>query len=333
MVLVTGGTGLVGSHLLYELASKGDKIRAIYRKNSNLEAVKKVFSFYTDDFESLFTSIQWTEADITDIPALTRAFEGIEYVYHAAAFVSFDLKDYKTLRKTNIEGTANIVNLCIENKVKKLCFVSTIATLGTRKNNKFITEKTHWNPEAKNDSYAISKYGAEMEVWRGSQEGIKVIIVNPGIILGNGFFQSGSGKIFSSIQNGLNFYTTGVTGFVAVEDVATNMIKLTESNIYNEKFILISENWSFKDFLSTVAKALNKPLPEKKATSLLLKLLWFLDSIKSKLTGKNQTFTKAVIRASLAKNYYSNEKIKQKLNINFKPIAETIETISKQITQ
>ena len=191
MILVTGGTGFVGSHLLFDLAKSGEKVRAIHRKNSDLEAVKKVFSYYTDEknAEKLFRSIEWTEADITEIPALTSAFENITRVYHCAAFVSMGAGHEKVMRRVNIKGTANVVNLCITEKIEKLCYVSSIASLGKPVKGKIIEEDNLWNPEENHSDYAITKYGAEIEVWRGSQEGLDVVIVNPGVILGRRFLE------------------------------------------------------------------------------------------------------------------------------------------------
>ena len=190
MILVTGSTGLVGAHLLYKLISNNEKVRAIYRNEGKLNNVKKVFSTYIDDYKNLFENIDWVKADILDIPSLSKAFKGIDYVYHCAAFVSFEPDKYHLLRRTNIEGTANIVNLCISNSIKKLCYVSSIATIGNELNNNPITEDSVWNPEEEHSVYAITKYGAEMEVWRGTQEGVDAIIVNPGVILGVGKTQN-----------------------------------------------------------------------------------------------------------------------------------------------
>mgnify|MGYP000444878606 CR=1 FL=1 len=251
MILVTGGTGLVGAHLLYHLSLENDVVTAIHRENSNLQAVKKVFSYYTKDFEHLFNKIKWIEADITDICQLEIAFENITEVYHSAALVSFNPKDYKAMRKINIEGTTNIVNFCINKKVQKLCFVSSIATIEKSINNKVIDEEGEWNVEKNNYGYAITKYGAEMEVWRASQEGIDVVIVNPGVILGAGFWNTGSGALFPKIYKGLQFYTEGITGFVAVKDVVIIMIRLMNSTIKNKSIITELLNHCNKSHLYT----------------------------------------------------------------------------------
>ena len=199
MILVTGGTGLVGSHLLFELVHTNENIRAIYRDEAKQVLVKKVFSYYSEESNLLFNKIDWVKADLLDIPTLTEVFTGITHVYHCAALISFDPKDYHKLRKINIEGTANIVNLCIANTISKLCYVSSISTLGKKENHSHINEETHWNPDADNSVYGISKYGAEMEVWRGTQEGLKTVIVNPGLILGPGLWNSGSGLLFKEV--------------------------------------------------------------------------------------------------------------------------------------
>ena len=200
--------------------------KSIAKRASMLEA---------EEARKLFHQIEWKVADLNNIPQLTEAFVDVQHVYHSAALVSFDPADEQELRKVNIEGTANIVNLCISCKVYKLCFVSSIAALGNITNADKIDETGKWNPEGKHNDYAISKYGAEIEVWRGTQEGVNAIIVNPGVIIGPGFWNSGSGKIFKKIDSGLSYYFPKVTGFVGVQDVVKSMIILMNSENVNEQ--------------------------------------------------------------------------------------------------
>lgn len=327
MILVTGGTGLVGAHLLYQLSIENDCIKAIHRKNSDLEAVKKTFSYYTDDFESLFQKIEWVEADITDICALEIAFENVTEVYHAAALISFERKDYKAMRKINIDGTANIVNFCIEKKIKKLCFVSSIVTIGKSQNEQPTNETNEWDIEKNNNGYAITKFGAEMEVWRASQEGIPVIIVNPGVILGPGFWHTGSGKLFSTIYNGFNFYSEGVTGYISVYDVVKVMMLLMKSTIENERYILVAENKNFRNVLNEIAQNFNKKIPAIKISKLMSELGWRLDWFKSKITRSSPLLTKQVAKTIHQKTYYSSEKIQKELNFEFESIERTIEQV------
>ena len=329
MILVTGGTGLVGSHLLYKLTLKDFRVRAIYRSKDKIEAVKHVFSYYTDDVDALFSKIEWVEATINDISSLTTAFNNITKVYHCAAFISFDTNDYYALRRINIEGTANIVNFCISNKVEKLCYVSSIATIGDAENNALITENEHWNPEEEHSVYAITKYGAEMEVWRGTQEGLNAVVVNPGIIIGSGFWKSGSGSLIKRIYKGMPYYTNGVVGYVDVNDVVSIMLKLMESEIQNNRYILISENLSYKDFFVKVATQLGVKPPRKKASKSLLNIAWRLDWLRAFLRNKRRRLTKNTSKSITTVSNYSNEKIVTELHYNFKTIDESIAQTSQ----
>lgn len=327
MILVTGGTGLVGAHLLYRLASEHENVRAIYRNKDKISNTKNVLSGYVKDFESIFNKIEWVQADLLDVPELLEAFTGVTRVYHCAAFVSFEPDKYHLLRKTNIEGTANIVNLCISNAIEKLCYVSSIATLGSTLNNESIDEETIWNPEDDNSVYAITKYGAEMEVWRGTQEGLDAVIVNPGVILGAGIWRYGTGSLFKKASKGLKYYTSGSVGLISVHDVILVMIQLMRSEIKNERFVLVAENWTYKKFLQALAKAVNTKPPKKLASSNLLNIGWRLDWLKHKLTGKRRQLTKHVTKALTTETHYSSDKIKIALNYKFKAIDSSIETI------
>lgn len=327
MVLVTGGTGLVGAHVLLHLIENGETVRAIYRTTSSVKKTKSLFLLYQK--ESLFDKIQWIEGDIMNIPSLEIAFQDIEYVYHCAALISFDPKDEDIIRKTNIEGTANIVNFCIAKNIKKLCFISSIAALGDiAPHEKMISETTEWNPEKPHSDYAISKYGAEMEIWRGQQEGLPVIIINPGVILGPGFREQGSGKIFTEVANGLRFYTLGTTGFVAVTDVVRIAFELMKSEIVNERFTLIAENMVFKDVLESIAKSFKVKKPTLHATPFFMEVCWRIDWFLSNFLMQKRKLTQATAKSSYSKNLYSNEKIKTTLNTDFKDIKTYIQEIS-----
>ncbi|BAO75906.1 SDR family oxidoreductase [Winogradskyella sp. PG-2] len=331
MILVTGGTGLVGSHLLFKLVSNNEHVRATFRREKTLARVKHVFSYFSDNPEALFNKIEWIEAEINDIPKLQEAFIDITNVYHCAAFVSFEPDKYRILRKVNIKGTANIVNLCIANRIKKLCYVSSIAAIGHHNNpEKLIDEKTAWNPEDDNSVYAITKYGAELEVWRGSQEGLDTVIVNPGIILGGGFWKGGSsGNLFKQIYNGMRYFVNGITGYVDVWDVVSIMYQLMQSSIKNESFILVSENLSFKTFQTKTANALNVKPPLKEAKPWLLQIAWRLDWLQFKILGKRRSLSKQNAKSAISITKYDNSKLKNVLNFEFKPINKSINEVSK----
>lgn len=327
MILVTGGTGLVGAHVLLHLIENGENVRAIYRNTKSIEKTKNLFNLYKK--HDLFDAIEWIQADITDIPALENAFKGINYVYHCAALISFDPKDEDLIRKINIEGTANIVNFCVANTIKKLCFVSSIAALGDiAPHEKVITEETEWNPEKPHSDYAISKYGAEMEIWRGQQEGLEVIILNPGVIIGPGFWEQGSGQLFMKVKKGLSFYTMGSSGFVAVTDVVRIATQLMKSEIHNERFTLIAKNIVFRDILNSIADSLLAKRPTIHAKPLFIEICWRIDWILSNIFMQKRQLTSATAKASYSKNKYSNEKITTILKTEFLDIHQYIKEIS-----
>jgi nucleoside-diphosphate-sugar epimerase len=325
MILVTGGTGLVGSHLLYKLTKKGYKVRATYRSKNKIDAAKHVFSYYTSQVDELFSQIEWVEAHLNDIPALTKAFKDVTKVYHCAALVSFDPNDYYTLRRVNIEGTANIVNLCLTNTIEKLCYVSSIAAIGHGEpNDTTINENTNWIAEEDHNVYAITKYGAEIEVWRAVQEGLDAVIINPGFIFGPGFWKTSSGSLFKKIYKGLSHYTNGVTGYVDIDDVVNSMLQLMDSTINNERYVLVSKNLSFKEFAIKVAKNFNVKPPKKEASKRQLQIAWRLDWLNHFIRGKRRKLTKQLAGSITEKYYYSNKKIIADLEFKFKPIDASI---------
>jgi len=328
MILVTGGTGLVGAHLLYYLSQKHNTIRATKRASSDIQPVLEVFKGYSPNAESLFEKIEWVTANITEIPALTDAFKDITQVYHCAAYVSFDPKNYKKLKKANIEGTANVVNLCLQQGVQKLCYVSSIATLGSAQNNSKIKEDTPWNPEEKNSVYAITKYGAEMEVWRGSQEGLNVVIVNPGVILGEGFWHSSSGIIIKNGNKKRNFTTPGSTGFVDVQDVVTAMIQLMESTVTKERFILVAENLTYQELMTQLAIAFGQKPPNKFLPKWILVVVSYIDKISSVLFGTKRQLPLANVHSLYMKSEYNAKKIEEQIGFSFMPIEKTIERVT-----
>ncbi len=328
MILVTGGTGLVGSHLLYSLLKENEQVRAIHRKGSNLQAVKKVFATYTDDVEKLYQKIEWMEANIIDIPELSKAFKNITHVYHCAAFINFDPSKYKILKKANVEGTANVVNLCLANNIVKLCYVSSVATFGHSINGEMITEETSWNPDEKNSVYAITKYGAEMEVWRGTQEGLDAVIVNPGVILGTSPDGDGSGLILKLSERGIPFYPSGAMGIVDVRDVIKAMVLLMKNNVHNQQFILVAENISYKELLTKLAKYFRKKPPTKKLSKRLMIFLSGLDWFFSSLFGTKRKLIKTLVRSMFTDSYYEASKIKKELDFSFTQTEKTLERIA-----
>ncbi|MDQ3192131.1 MAG: NAD-dependent epimerase/dehydratase family protein [Bacteroidota bacterium] len=328
MILVTGATGLLGAHLLVDLVKSGQKVRALKRENSNFAVVEKIFKLYAPE-KSLYDSVEWVEGDILDVFSLFQALEGVDYIYHCAAMVSFDPSDRDKMLKINATGTANLMNIALEKAVKKVCHVSSVAALGKHDLSSEITEKNWWKNTPGNSRYAISKYSAEREAWRAAEEGLNVVIVNPSVILGPGDWSKGSAGIISTAFKGMKFYATGTTGFVDVRDVSKCMIKLMESTLSGERYIISSENINYRDLFNLLHDHLGRKRPSIKAGKFLTGLTWRTEFIRSLFVGSTPLITRETAQASGSSVYFSNEKIKKQLNIEFIPVAQSIKDICK----
>ena len=328
MILVTGGTGLVGSHLLYQICQSETKVRAIKRLQSNTEFVRQVFSYYTEKVDALFQKIEWVDADLLNISELDFAFQGTTKVYHCAAWISFNPKHKTKMMYTNIEGTTNVVNLCLAHRIKKLCYVSSVAATGQPIDGGSIDENTPWENSPRNSSYALSKYRSEMEVWRGIEEGLNAVIVCPAIILGPGKWEKGSSMLFKQVWKGLSFYTSGTNGFVDVRDVANVMIQLMEGTIKSNRFILSSESIPFKKTFDYIADALGKKKAHIKIGPFISAISWRIAKIISIISRKSPLITKETVLAGNSISIYENEKIQTALNYRFKSVEKSCKDFS-----
>ncbi len=328
MIFVSGGTGLVGSHLLYDLLNSGKKVRALRRPSSNMKWVKKVFAYYDDEPEKLFDQIEWVEGDILDYHSLQDLLPGVSEIYHCAAIVSFHPNDHDSMLNNNVKGTENLINAAIHNQVVKFCHVSSIAALGKTQDGTEINEETYWVPSKRKSSYSLSKFFSEMEVWRGIEEGMEAVIVNPSIILGPGNWDIGSPKLFQAIWKGLKYYTKGETGFVDVRDVSKAMICLMDSSNFeatkNQRFILNAGNLSYQDFFNKIADALQKPRPRTFASDLILQASWRAARLASFFSGRRPFITRDAVSGSNKISRYNGRKIHDTIEFDYKDLDQTI---------
>ncbi len=297
MILVTGGAGLLGTELITQLLTQGEKVRATFNNTPLLNFNSK--------------NLQQFKCDILDVVKLEEVMQGVQQVYHCAAIISFNPKRKQEMFKINIEGTINVVNAALDAGVKKMVYVSSVAALGRIREDKPINETMNWTEETSNSSYGQSKYLAEMQVWRGIGEGLDAVIVNPVIILGSGQWNTGSSQIFQSVYNEFPWFTNGTTGFVDVADVAKSMIALMNSHISAERFIISAENKSYAELFNLIAKAFGKRPPHKKVTKTLAKIIWRLEAIKSYFTDKDPFITKETALTALTKANFDNSKFKK----------------------
>jgi len=298
-VLVTGGTGFIGAYIIKELVEKGYSVRAIRRSN-------KLPFFISPD---ILNKVEWVNGDVLDVISLNEAMQDVDAVIHSAAVVSFDKKERAQMYNTNVDGTANIVNLSLENGIKKLVHISSISALGRTATGEKVDEEKKWLNSKLNSHYGISKNKAEMEVWRGMGEGLDAVIINPSTVLGFGNWHDSSCAIFKNSYKGFPWYTKGVNGFVAVEDVAKIAVLLMESNITEERFIINHENWEFRKLFDIIADGFSKKHPKWEATPFLSSIAWRMEKIKSFLKNAKPLLTKETARIALSKTYWQNDKI------------------------
>lgn len=323
MILITGGTGIVGSHLLYELTFSGQKVRALHRRNSKKEITESIFQWYNPEgFRQQLDLIDWVPGDVSDVFSLRDALKDVKQVYHCAAVVSFVPTERPKMLKINIEGTANLVNACLLEGVEKFCHCSSIAAVGRPDKGTWVDESLIWKTSRKNSWYSISKFGAEREVWRGSEEGLDVVIVNPSVIIGPGDPNRSSARLFTTVKNGLRFYSSGSTGFVDVRDVALSMKILMERDIINERFIINSENMTYRELFEIIARHAGVKPPFFKAGKALSEIAWRMEKVRSFITRGNPLITRETARSANSNYSFSNEKAVNELGMTFRSIDE-----------
>ncbi|NBC84289.1 MAG: NAD-dependent epimerase/dehydratase family protein [Bacteroidetes bacterium] len=325
MILVTGATGLVGSHLALELVKRGETVRGTYQHETSLKKVKETARLYGSEYLEYYQQIDWVEAEITDYGGIYQAIENVNQVYHCAGMISFHPGDKRKLLEVNYRGTRNIVNACLEKKVDAFCMMSSIAALGKPNDEQWYTEESFWKNSKSKGGYGYSKYMGEMEVWRAISEGLNAVIVNPSVIIGAGHWNSGSGLLFSRIHKGLRYYTPGVTGYVDVHDVVNTSIKLMEQKAFGERYILNAQNLSFQEIFESIAHNLQKNSKLKRANYRLVRFICRLEWLKWKLTGIKPRITIQNLKSAFDKKYYANQKVCDQLDYRFLPIDASIE--------
>jgi nucleoside-diphosphate-sugar epimerase len=315
MVLVTGGTGFLGSYIIQNLIERGHAVRAI-RRSAKLP-------FWIP--KNIFDTVEWVEGDVLDVVSLNDAMQDVDAVIHSAAIVSFVKGDRKKMYSINVDGTANVVNVALDNKVKRFVHVSSIAAIGRTAEQDIINEEKKWEENKNNTHYAISKHHAEMNVWRGFAEGLEGIIINPSTILGYGDWHSSSCTIFKNVYKGFDWFTKGVNGFVGVEDTAEAAVQLLFSDITEKRFIVNAENLVFQNLFNEIADGFHKKKPSKEATLFLGEVAWRMESFKSLFTGKKPLLTKETAKVAQSKTSWNGAALLQALpQFQYTPIENVI---------
>lgn len=320
-ILVTGGSGFIGAYIIKELVEKGYAVRAI-RHNNNAP-------FFIP--AHINDKVEWVPGDVLDVVSLDEAMDGVDAVIHSAAKVSFNDNERSALYKINIEGTANVVNIALENNIRRFVHISSVAAIGRTVTGETITEEKKWQPGKMHTTYAISKYQAELHVWRGAAEGLDMVIVNPSTVLGYGDWSTSSCAIFKNVYKEFPWYTKGINGFVAVTDVAKATVLLMESEHSHERFIVNGDNWTFQQLLNTIADGFGKKYPHKEATPFMASIAWRMEKLKSMLSGKKTLLTRESARVAQSVTYFDNSKILKALpGFVFTPLEKAIQKNCEQ---
>jgi nucleoside-diphosphate-sugar epimerase len=323
-VVVLGGTGLIGSHLLYLLAQRG-KVIATARNAKHHKGVLQLFQHYNAELaEDWYKNITWVDLDILDILALQELLIGAKQVYHCAALVSFHRIDFYKCIAINRQGTANVVNTCLDFPDIELCYVSSTAALG-RTAHGLIDENCPWKATDKNSGYSVSKYGAEKEVWRGIEEGLKAVIINPCTVLGPGRWEEGSMELFNAVNRGLHFYPSGSNATVDARDVAASMLFLMDNSHRSSRYLCTGTNMKFNALFDLIAQKMNKTKPKYYASFRLALPVAYLLETFSLLRGKRKGITIESTRSAYSNRAYDSSKLKALLPFTFHPVEDTIE--------
>lgn len=323
-VLVTGGTGFIGAYIIRELIQKGYGVKALHRSDN--------FPFYIPN--EILSKVDWIKGDILDINSLENAMNHVDVVIHSAAIVSFHKKLREQMYKINIEGTANVVNMALEKKIKRFIHISSVAAIGRTAKGQTVNEEKKWVNSKLNTHYAISKQKSEMEVWRGMAEGLSGIILNPSTVLGFGNWNTSSTAIFKNIYNGFSWFSEGENGFVDVQDVAHATVALINSEITDQRYILNGDNWPFRKLFNSIADQFNKPKPHRLATPFLGEIAWRFEHIKSFFSRQGPLLTKESAKVAQSRTIFDSSKILKTLpGFSFTPLQQSIEKACRQYEQ
>ena len=312
-ILVTGGTGLLGSYMLRWFRHHG---------YTNLTA-----TFHNDSKTlpaDLQQGIEWKKLVLPDIQDTHEIISGMDWVIHTAAYIGYNKNEKAKLLAINQEGTKHIVNACLEHQVKHFIYVGSIGALGKEKNFATLNEASPWLQNEFSTTYGLSKYLGELEAWRGSIEGLNVTAVLPSVILGTGDWQRSSLQIFDRVAKKSGWYPGGQTGYVDVRDLANFIGLILEKNKPGERWILNAENLSYEVIYRMIGQVLGLQKNFRPAPRWLANVI--LSSI-SLMTGKQ--LGKEILAPAYATFSYDHSKSLALDGFSYRPIEETIHEVTE----
>lgn len=310
-IFITGITGLLGSYVAKEFASLGE-IHGFKRSDSSTRLLN-----------DLNFPIHWHDGSMSDVGSIDQALEGIDLVIHCAGKVSFLKRDEEELFEVNVRGTANLINAMLYSGVNKLIHISSVAALGRNPDLAVIDEDHKWVDSPFNTKYGTSKYWGELEAWRGEQEGLDLIVVNPSILLGKISDNRSSTSIYSYVLKNSSYYPQGSINFLDVRDAAKLIRELFVNNCWGNRFILNNQSMKYKEFFSKMADAFGKKAPNKPVSDFLLKISLFFIGLGRVFGLTKNPLNKQTAMITQQDIKFDNKKIKDLLQFEFTPVEET----------
>ncbi|MEQ8925067.1 MAG: SDR family NAD(P)-dependent oxidoreductase [Fulvivirga sp.] len=320
MILVTGATGLLGSKVCQMLVDNNHKVMALVRKSSDLSLL-----------EEIQEKILFCHGDVLFPEEFDDKLNDIETIIHCAAVVSFHKSDKDLMENVNVNGTSNMVNLALKNGINYFIHISSVAAIGRMATSGTVTENDKWQHSDLNSNYAKSKYLAELEVWRGIEEGLDAVILNPSVILSADDLSRSSGQLFNYILNENKFYSSGSLNYVDIRDVINIINIVLGKRETKKRYIINGGKAKYKTVFDEIATRLNKKPPSIKSNDVLLNIGMLLERIKCFFSGNAPLITKETAQMSKSEIYFSNEKVKQELNYTFASLSDTLDWACNQI--
>lgn len=318
-ILITGGTGMIGSYLLRLLIKRGFNNIVATHNRASFELV-----------EDIKDEIEWHRIDIADEVAFTDIIAGVDTVIHCAGMISLWPKEFKEMFRVNVNGTANIVNLCLLHNVNRLIYLSSIEALGKEEDGSSISETTEWKEEVIHTKYAISKYYGELEVHRGHAEGLQTIIYNPALVLGAGLWNAGPMSMVHEIYNGLNYYPRGSLAMVDVRDLVKTIVdNIDNMQMDGNRYIVGSYNKKFKTLLNQLATNLEVNKPTKALQGSVAQFAIGLEKIKSVFTNSKPLINRESFLVADQTLSYSFDKLAAVYNYRPRTFEQTLFDITK----
>jgi len=307
-ILVTGATGFLGHHLVKRLIGEGNEVRILKEKDTLMDLLNGL-------------KIEVFEGDIRDFESVKKAVSSCEIVFHLAGLISYWSRQNSLQFEINVNGTKNVVQACLEEKVKRLIYTSSTGAVGF-KEGKLADEETEFNLGSLGIAYCDTKYLAEKEIQKGVKEGLDAVMVCPGSMYGPGDIRRiKEDPVFLKGVSSL-FYVKGGLGVVDVEDVVEGEILAWKKGKKGERYILVGENLSFYDIRKTIAEILGKNPPKIALPYLVFLFISYILNWTSYLTEKRPKFTPENAKLNGMYLYFSNEKAKKELEMQFSPFKE-----------